>query len=117
MNILLSIYMTVFMSMFPKPVKQQKHKYILYNTIYIYTVYIRIYQDIYPFICKWRERERVGKRLKICFRKWLLVIGSKPFGTVRSYFLVNSLEPFRTVRNYSLPQRDYYPKFFPNSFK
>ena len=93
MNILLSIYMTVFMSMFPKLVKQQKHTYILYNTIYIYifniyiynyiyiyhiiyiyTVYIRIYQDIYPFICKWREREREreresGKEIKDMFQK------------------------------------------------
>ena len=54
----------------------------------------------------------MGKRLKICFRKRLLVIGSKPFRTVQNYFLVNSFKPFRTVRSYSLPQNDCYPTFF-----
>ena len=84
MNILLSIYMTVFMSMFPKLVKQQKHTYILYNTIYIiynyiyiyhiyiyiYTVYIRIYQDIYIHLYANGEREREsGKEIKDMFQK------------------------------------------------
>ena len=100
MNILLPIYMTVFMS-----VKQQKHKCI-YN-IYIYIIIHPLYAD----------GERMGKRLKICFRKQLLVIGSKPFRTVQNYFLVNSFKPFRTVRSYSLPQNDCYPTFFPNSCK
>ena len=68
-----------------------------------------IYIIIHPL---YADGERMGKRLKICFRKQLLVIGSKPFRTVQNYFLVNSFKPFRTVRSYSLPQNDCYPTFF-----
>ena len=85
----------------------------LWNNKNTSNIYILIYIYIYIIIHQlYADGERMGKRLKICFRKRLLVIGSKPFRTVQNYFLVNSFKPFRTVRSYSLPQNDCYPTFF-----